>query len=377
MTTTSTLSSNTAQTAPADTAAFIPIDLQGNAISDEGNPAYLAGALAAALECYERNFVVKTFVERRMIVEGHRTIVDSKDAVGFAENIIQAPETYGVRNICPPTPAIITAFNAAAIQKSLGGTASPSHASLAAVAATAAALQEAGSQYTANKLAIAAFDNKICKALSHIIQDSTTRLRLVSGSGGSTKELVRLIEAEAAKLTSGDRTAAKNSYNDFIRDGYSGEMELEPFNLHILEMKRQIQRLPPADRALVNIRQEIEDLINVADEELAYLLRISKIATPPTTDEAHLEIIRGLLRDRATNSTLRSIRGKSPSSGTGSKAQVVLLATSLRNAGVNSESDARKALSTAGLAGGSLESALAVWSTTKDPNKQSGGKGGG
>ena len=43
------------------------------------------------------------------------------------------------------------------------------------------------------------------------------------------------------------------------RTGYPGSLELDPFELHLSEMKKQIRRLPQAARNLIDKRQEIED----------------------------------------------------------------------------------------------------------------------
>ena len=111
-------------------------------------------------------------------------------------------------------------------------------------------------------------------------------------------------------------------------------------------------------------------MINIADDSLAAALDLKKIASPPRDDAEHLDLVRGLLRGRKTVSKLREMRGKQ-SGGSPAAAQHVLVATTLKANGVTKEKDARAALTDAGCVGASLESAMAVWSTTKDPNKRS------
>ena len=352
---------------PPDVEPFVPIDETGNYITDEGDPAFLAGALASALEVYGEDPRITNFFNKRTILSGRYTVIDDADGISFAEGIIAAPQAYDIDHPCPPTPQIISAFNTKATADS-----TPAHRHAKAIGAVTTALDLVKGTYAVNQLAITVYDNNLCKGLSYIIQNPTTRLRLMKVAKGSTAALITAIKAEEATLTSSQRTAAKTAYNNFIAAGFPGSLELDPFELHLTEMKKQIRRLPQAARNLVDKRQEIEDMINLADESLAQMLRLEIRATPPATDEEHLDMVRRILRERETVSKLRELRGKTPvkNAAPDSAAQHVLVATSLRANGVNKQTDARSALVSAGYVGTSLESAMAVWSTTKDPNKR-------
>ena len=69
---TSTLST-AEQTASQTIDQTVPVDEYGNVITDEGDPAYLAGALADALKFFERDYRIKRFLKQRTVQQGHRT----------------------------------------------------------------------------------------------------------------------------------------------------------------------------------------------------------------------------------------------------------------------------------------------------------------
>ena len=352
---------------------FVPVDEYGAPISDEGDPAFTAGALHAALECYAQDPEITAFLTKRTVQSGRYTIVDSKEAIPFAEDILAAPDTYSVHKPCPPTPLLIAAYDA---KSALTLPPSPTHSAHSTRAGTIASIKEIEGQYHANRLAVTKFDAHLCKSLASIIQVTTRRLALVKLAQGSTASLITLIKAEETKLTSGQKTAAKTQFADFVREGFPGAIELDSFESHLLAFKKQVNRLVPAHRQVVDLRQEVEDMINLADEELGALLRIEMTLKPPGSDDEHLDLIRKLLRTRETNQKLRNLHGKTGNAGSAA-AQHVLIATSLRSAGVNTADSARTALTNVGYAGTALETALAVWSTTRDPAMRGNGGNGG
>ena len=70
------------------TDTIVPVDQLGHKISDEDNPAYLAGALHELKKFLERDRKFHRFLTTRTVLAGHRTIVDSRDAVLFVEGLI-------------------------------------------------------------------------------------------------------------------------------------------------------------------------------------------------------------------------------------------------------------------------------------------------
>ena len=67
-------------------------DKLGNIITDESNPAYLAGALVDAKAALQRMPAVKRFLEERTLVVGHRTVIDHKEAIPFVTGLLTLPE---------------------------------------------------------------------------------------------------------------------------------------------------------------------------------------------------------------------------------------------------------------------------------------------
>ena len=81
----------------AQSDTFVLKDKLGNIITDESNPAYLAGALVDAKAALQRMPAVKRFLEERTLVVGHRTVIDHKEAVPFVTGLLALPERYGLR----------------------------------------------------------------------------------------------------------------------------------------------------------------------------------------------------------------------------------------------------------------------------------------
>ena len=69
---------------------IVPTDINGNPITDDRNPAYLAGAIAEAEEFYERTGYFTTFYKHGVVNLGNgKTVVDSVAAVPFVSGQIQ------------------------------------------------------------------------------------------------------------------------------------------------------------------------------------------------------------------------------------------------------------------------------------------------
>ena len=64
----STLSETTAPSLPPEVEPFVPLDESNNPITDEGDPAYLPGALASALEFYGDDPRIANFFTKRTIL---------------------------------------------------------------------------------------------------------------------------------------------------------------------------------------------------------------------------------------------------------------------------------------------------------------------
>jgi len=142
----------------------VPTDLQGNPITDEDNPAYLDGALFETKEWLKRTRKHKSFFEHRAVRVGHRTVVESKEAVPFISGLAPEPEFYSVDNPCPPTKAKIKAFDDEAAIAS-----SPKFDEIKKTYKDAIA--DAIPEYTFNPMVIADEDSLICDEISLIIKN--------------------------------------------------------------------------------------------------------------------------------------------------------------------------------------------------------------
>ena len=80
----------------------VPIDIKGNPISDEGVPAYLAGALYEAQQFYERIGKFKSLFEYGTIsLSNGKTAIDSSESIYFASGDVSDPAKFTFLNPCP------------------------------------------------------------------------------------------------------------------------------------------------------------------------------------------------------------------------------------------------------------------------------------
>ena len=105
----------TAAPTPITSVKVIPTTAKGTVISDEGNPAYLAGALYEYKLFVERTGHYKTLIEQG-IVSTHRGIVtDSSEALHLVKKTVKEIKTYTFDEPCPPSAQRIKEYDDAAV----------------------------------------------------------------------------------------------------------------------------------------------------------------------------------------------------------------------------------------------------------------------
>ena len=92
----------------------IPTDIDGNKIEWDDNPAYLAGALYECSLFYERTGLFEALIKDGAVaLSNGKLAVDSASAVSFVSGITADAAAHDFFHPCPPTPARITAYDAA------------------------------------------------------------------------------------------------------------------------------------------------------------------------------------------------------------------------------------------------------------------------
>ena len=94
----------------------VPTDIDGIPIKWDGNPAYLDGALHEASEFYKRTGLFEALIaDGAVALSNGKLAVDSLQAISLVSGVVPSPNiTHDFFNPCPPTPARIIAFDAAA-----------------------------------------------------------------------------------------------------------------------------------------------------------------------------------------------------------------------------------------------------------------------
>ena len=108
------MSVDTLSTANNKSDIIIPTDSKDQIISDESNPAYLAGALHEAKEFYERTGRFENLIKYRAVLHSNKITVASEVSAFFVSGQITLPKSYTFDDPCESDPDRVTAYDVGA-----------------------------------------------------------------------------------------------------------------------------------------------------------------------------------------------------------------------------------------------------------------------
>ena len=190
------------------------------------NPAEIGGCLDQVEKWLKRNRKYQVFIQNGVVVLNNgKVAVESVAAVTFQPGVPGAvvdPTVRTIKNPCPPTVERVKLFDANVTKGTpgFGGT-------------KFSAISESdvdSSRFVVNPYTISEEDGKLFACIIKIVGDETLAEELTEQSGGSGRELIRLLHLEAGKATPQDRTLVVGKLQKFIVTPYPGDLTLDGFN---------------------------------------------------------------------------------------------------------------------------------------------------
>ena len=268
-----------------------PKDLDGEPIYwRDCNPAFIEGCLEECAAHYMREGLHQPLLESGAALAGHRTCVDSPDAIPFITGAIQdvnadgSPARRGFMDPCPATVHRVTQY--AARKPS----ASPAHAT-----PTTEEIKEAGAaNVVINQMVVKQDDGKFFSSLVRIIPDADKRESLTRLAAGSGRALIVLLKAEASKATPKDRALVISTRDKFIAVGLQSELNYKSFNVWLRGFNRLNRAAPAASRpSNESVVQILHNLI-YKDGQYRDKFDLRLTASPPdlTNLDQNIDVIR-------------------------------------------------------------------------------------
>ena len=212
---------------------LVPTDIKGNPISDEGVPAYLAGALYEAQQFYERIGKFKSLFDNGTVsLSNGRTAIDSSETLYFASGSVSDPTGFTFLNPCPSGAERITIHDTDAALNS-----TPVHADrIKSITAP--------SDFIISRLKIEEADLDFANALINIIKDPRKKVRLLTACKGSGRALVALIVKESQDISRKEQSIPKLEFEAYAFKSIPGEINSESFELWYEEYEKKLRRVP-------------------------------------------------------------------------------------------------------------------------------------
>ena len=275
---------------------IIPTDSNMNPISDESNPAYLAGALYEAGKFYVRSGHFMNLLQYRAVNYGKTTTVASEISAFFVSQVA-SPAAYDFDNPCPDDATRVTAYD-------VGKTAGVDD-----FATVTAAMTVPASIYI-NRLSCIQEDLNFCNSLLSIVGDKRMREKLREDSRNSGLALIGLLKTRAANVKPGEKTLATTEFSNFANATFIGELNLASFDKWYEEYEKLNRRVPPANRASALDTIGTIDAIMFGDTDNREMYAITlKVDAPAAGDlDARLQCVREMLQSRLTNLRIDAAR---------------------------------------------------------------------
>ena len=273
----------------------MPIDIKGNPISDEGVPAYLAGALHEAQQFYERIGKFKSLFEYGTIsLSNGKTAIDSSESIYFASGDVSDPAKFTFLNPCPSGAERIAIYDFDATVNSTP------------VYADRIKSLSAPSDFIVSRLKIEEADLDFANSLINIIKDPRKKVRLLTACKGSGRALVPLIVKESQDISRKEQSIPKLEFDAFARKPIPGEIDTESFELWYEEYEKRLRRVP--EKLRIDESGIVQNIIGVFYHDIAVRDRYDfelKVEKPDPDDlEANLKCARSFLRDRGASKQL-------------------------------------------------------------------------
>ena len=278
---------------PITTDILVPVTIDGTPLKYDDNPAHAAGMAHAISEHWERVGLFEQLTKYGTVsmTNGRIACID-KDVIPFILGRYVEP-VYTFASPCPPSAERISNLAAAhALDNSVLDWNPTANATITSAEQT---------NIVINHMVVRQEDQKMHRSLMYALSDvPDTAAALQASSGGSGQKLLASFIALKTEATQQDLTLVTNQLNQFIVNGFSGDLKLETFNAHYKAFGEVLRNVPPDKRSAdVSYIVMMINSIMYKDPSIRDLWEIKSTVTANMDQLATvLKLARSILRSR-------------------------------------------------------------------------------
>ena len=278
---------------PITTDILVPVTIDGTPLKYDDNPAHAAGMAHAISEHWERVGLFEQLTKYGTVsMTNGRIACTDKDVIPFILGRYIEP-VYTFASPCPPSSERISNLSAAhALDNSVLDWNPTANATITSAEQT---------NIVINHMVVRQEDQKMHRSLMYALSDvPDTAAALQASSGGSGQKLLASFIALKTEATQQDLTLVTNQLNQFIVNGFSGDLKLETFNAHYKAFGEVLRNVPPDKRSAdVSYIVMMINSIMYKDPSIRDLWEIKSTVTANMDQLATvLKLARSILRSR-------------------------------------------------------------------------------
>ena len=291
-----------------------PVDTDKIPILWDGNDAHIEGTLYEVGKWCTRTGHFKLLFEHHAApLSGGRIAVDSVNAVSFTQGLADDPRDFN--DPSPPTPARIVAYNARMT--------STKKAVFTPITEVPDPLKRT---IVVAKFAVDQEESNWLRSLEYAFGGQDVSDDLFDDAEGSGSAVALALRDRAQHADPRDRALAMALYEKVVSKGVDGEMTLDSLNAFVKRHRKSERNLTLASRKPPSALVEMVNLLAFKDPAVRDLYDLRSTATPPTTFDAAINILRTILRGRRRAEQLDEVSADAPSGPKLSSARIALLA---------------------------------------------------
>ena len=197
------LSTTDSATVDSDT----PVDIAGNKITWDQNPAMIRGVLSMVDKYYKRNGKFRNFLEHGIkVLNNGKTAIPDKESATFLTGKATDAIMRSFEKPCPDTATRIKDYNAAVSKGTPGFTSAFSHDSSIDM-----------TNFVVNRFAVQQEDERLFASLIKIIPDVTKAEELTIACGSSGRKLIEILLATGDSSSAADRALVVGRRDRFLQ----------------------------------------------------------------------------------------------------------------------------------------------------------------
>ena len=283
----------------------VPTDMQKEPLIWDGNDAKIKGLLFELGRYLQRNSILQTyFAHRAVLLSNGKVAVPSISSIPFIMGDLE--DSHGadivVHNFTKPCPAIAERVAAA-------------HAGRAARGQSAFSMPTTVPDHIViNPLKVQEADGKVLTILNLVFGHADQSEDLIDAADGSGSLLLAALNARAANASVADKAIVASAFDSIKSKGVTGELTVASLKTMTKAYKRAKRDLDPAQHPSAETEVQMVDLVAFKDVSVRDTYEVKCSASPPTTLDAAVTVLNGILTTRLRSEQLLASESDSPSS---------------------------------------------------------------